>query len=97
MQRSDEATLTIASTAPRENASEIYLCPSLFSPFSAKKIDPGFAWLESNTGAEVTVTSEPLSSPPTISAISDAFSAIIASPRSPVPELSDHRNQIFGP
>ena len=51
MHRSGEAEVTKASTAPFENASDIKLCPSAFSPFSAKKIEPGVALLESKTGA----------------------------------------------
>ena len=78
MQRFVEDPLTIASTAPFANAASIYVWPSAFSPFSARKIEPGVALLESNTGGAVTAVSSPINSPPTIFAISDACRVIIA-------------------
>ena len=91
MQRSGTSLVTSARTAPLAKASETKLWPSVFSPSSARKIDPSVAWLELKTGAAVTVISLPISSPPTIFAISDACNSIISNLQSLLPELYDHR------
>ena len=57
MHRSGTSLVANARTAPCIKASEIKLWPSVFSPTSARKIDPSVARLESKAGAEVTVAS----------------------------------------
>ena len=91
MQRSGTSLVTKARTAPCAKASETNLWPSVFSPTSARKIDPSVAWPELNAGAAVTVISPPINSPPTILAISDALSAIISNLQSLLPEPYDHQ------
>ena len=78
MQRFAEGSVTSANTAPLANAASIYLWPSAFSPFRARKIEPEVALFESKTGGALTAKSSPINSPPTIFAISDACRVIIA-------------------
>ena len=62
--------LTKANTAPFEIAFSTKSCPSAFSPFSARKNEPGFALRESKTGASQTSKfPSTFNFPPTISAI----------------------------
>ena len=81
--------------APARYASAAKSCPSTFSPFSAKKMQPGVAKRESNTGALDTNKSlSQCSWPPTNKAISAAVKVITFCPRLLEQVLRDHQRDV---
>ena len=78
--------------APARYASAAKSWPSTVSPLSAKKMQPGVARRESNTGAFDTNKSlSQCNSPPTNKAISAAVKVIISCPRLLEQALRDHQ------